>query len=492
MPAPFTLPLAASSTTQNAQISSTRFSRARFISRATRKRKRSQKYVDSSDDGDDEILISSDAEPDLAAEAANALSLTQDEIIQRKLAGLGLSEPYPPDELTDFPHRGLPVQRSSLSTRRKGKSRASSVASTGDEGADQSEIAEETEDERVQDSSIRRPNLGPKLRLQHFSVLTTILHRCLNEGDLERAGRAWAMLIRMQVSGKAIDLKMSGYWGIGAELLVRSLDVKRRRSGQDLDSDTTHHDQGGLDGGDENGKGRWGTKEGLEKVISYYERLILQFPYRRHHENSVSALDFWPPMVGCEIYGIETERKEGFAELQKEEDEDDGDVHSGSESDPEPESEQDENQEYGSVNERLQNQRMSRRGERRWIARDEIRKTALAATQKLALRLDELMSTPPYADSHNILRLRANIAMYLGDLSVPLQSTGDGEAEMNADRRYVLRERRRDYEDGLKRQRQEYKRARVLFNKVLMEKGDLDGGLGVRDVEMEEDEQMEM
>jgi hypothetical protein len=304
------------------------------------------------------------------------------------------------------------------------------------------------------------------------------------------------MLIRAQVGGRGVDLRGSGYWGIGAELLIRSLDRKRNYS----------YDEESDDEEEEEGMKRWGSKEGLEKARDYYERLILQHPYKRQFDGSVSALDFWPAMVGCEIYGIQFEEKEGLRRVAMEEEEDEGGERSGSQSE---ESEDDvEDDDAGvdgafAAHQRMKTRRMRRRAERRWVERDEIRKTALVASEKVAARLDDLMTTPPYSDSHNLLRLRGMIALYLGDLSIPempldeANEKDQGEnveesrkltsADRDTERRFLYRQRVSDHERGREKRKEEQERARKLFDRISREGGN------VEDIKMplEEDEDAE-
>ena len=132
---------------------------------------------------------------------------------------------------------------------------------------------------------------------------------------------------------------------------------------------------------------------------------------------------------------------------------------------------------------------MGRRTERRWTARDEIRQTALTASDKIAARLDELMTTPPYSDSHSLLRLRGMIALYIGDLSVPALPPDDANkddeddasldrrrrlrsADKDIERRFLRRQRVSDHDRGEQRRREEQERARKLFDRIAREGGD--------------------
>jgi hypothetical protein len=341
----FALPLAYSSTTQNWQPKSNPSSRVRFSSLPTRKRKRHVISQDSSTSEDEHLSLSSSDDGTTAA-STNPLSLTPAEIAQYKLAGLEINEPLPVESIRDFPHRGLPPHGGTYRPKRgkaKGKDRARSLSIDSIEDKDvrdEKDVSDQEEEEPA-----KRPEQGPRLRLQHLSVLTTILQRCLAEGDMKRATRAWSMLIRMQFSGQAIDLRGSGYWGIGAELLVSSLNSRKNKfpyNGQ-LDSDTELQDEVIPQVG--SNSRRWGTKEGLERAKEYFERLILQHPYKRQYDTSISALDFWPAMVGCEIYGIQYEQQDALAKLKKDEDDNEGgESRSGSEDEDTAESNEDEDQ----------------------------------------------------------------------------------------------------------------------------------------------------
>jgi hypothetical protein len=408
--------------------------------------------------------------------STNPLSLTPAEIAQYRLAGLRLDEEIP--SVKTFPHRGLPRKYSlkpenSATLRKDVKGKGKAV--------EECEQDNDTEKEVEIEETRKGHDRGPQLRIQHLGVLTTILHRCLLEGDIERSKRAWAMLIRGQFGGKGVDLRQSGYWGIGAELLMRSLDKPRRKPSYDSDSDDEDQEEHNRT---ENGW-RWGTKEGLEKAKEYYERLILQHPYKRHFHGSVNALDFWPAMVGCEIYGIQAEQKEALRKLEKDEEAGDGGEMSGSQSEGSEADNEEENAADGgfSADQTRKDRRSKRRAERRWLQKEEIRQTALAAAEKIAARLDELMGTPPFSDSHNLMRLRGMLALYIGDLSVPSRPVDDGDesdeeqnfrrsqrlSQGDNGRRFIFRQRMNDHERGKKKQLTEQETARRFFHRI--EKG---------------------
>lgn len=71
------------------------------------------------------------------------------------------------------------------------------------------------------------------LKRHHLAVLTTIMHHCLLQGDYIRAGRAWGMILRTEVSGTRPNIQSHGLWGIGAEILLQAEgQAARIRAGQ--------------------------------------------------------------------------------------------------------------------------------------------------------------------------------------------------------------------------------------------------------------------
>ncbi|RAL59693.1 hypothetical protein DID88_000326 [Monilinia fructigena] len=353
-------------------------------------------------------------------------------------------------------------------------------------------------DEREKKRKTGRSNL----KIQHLSVLVAIMMRNLEEGDMERAGRAWGLLLRVQVAGKGMELRRTGFWGIGAELLMRGVMNKQRKEWWEDGTEEGSSDEGnvdieggpkeGADGEREDKEGeekRYGTAEGFLKAKDYYERLILQYPYKRQFHGSVTALDFWPAMLGCEIYGIQFEHKDQLRKIAKqaEKDEDGGDI---SDSDISDEDEDLENGDYEGDKVFLAHQRrqtrllLKRRKEKRWEERDEVRRMALVATELVAQRMDELMTTPPYSDSKVLLRLRGMIALYIGDLCVPEKWEGDEEwlgkirgGAVEADKRFLGRQRDAEVRRGGERREDERRRARGLFGKIGVEWDDGDEAL---------------
>jgi len=482
----FALPLAPSSVTQHAE---SKTSRVKFSNLPVRKRKRSHAIEES--DEDENSSLGGDA---AAPANTNPLSLTPAEIAQYQLAGLELDQDLP--DVKGFPHKALPQSFAPRAKEGEGRGRRDGGGADIDENDNKAEEEEEDNAERM--------SRGPFLRNQHLSVLTTILHRCLGEGDIQRASRAWAMLLRTQISGRGIDIRSNGYWQIGAALLMRSLDKKKKYSYDDEASDDAEPVQEEEE--DSGVERRWGSREGLELAKSYYERLILEYPYNRQFQRSVSALDFWPAMVGCEIYGVQIEQKEGLRKIEKQEEKDDEDDGSGDESlDSDEVEEEDSEEDMFTINQRRKEKVRRRRAEKRWTERDTVRQSALAASGKIAAKLDEIMTTPPYSDSHNMLRLRGMLALYIGDLSVPAmpleqdeydneaspwRSQRLGELDKSTERRFMYRQRVAEHERGQTVRKAERERAAKLFDRIIRDGGEdeeiRDFSLGMNSLEEEE------
>lgn len=449
--------------------------------------------------------IENEAPSQPSAEITNPLSLTPAEVMQYRTAGLGLDKELPSKSGVKYwPHRGVP------STYNTDPSNCDydSANKTPDEEEDSEEESAKTRRERERRKREENKTGRSNLRIQHLSVLVAIMMRNLEEGDMERAGRAWALLLRMQIAGKGIEIRKTGFWAIGAELLMRGVVAKQRKewweedareesADENVDNDGESN-EGNNDNVEKEGKEeeekRYGTAEGLLKAKDYYERLILQYPYKRQFHGSVTALDFWPAMLGCEIYGIQYEHKDGLRKIAKQVEKDEnGDISdsdiSASDSDIGNDDEEgDPGDKAFHAHQRRQTRLLKRRKEKRWEERDEIRRTALAATELVAQRMDELMTTPPYSDSRVLLRLRGMVALYIGDLCVPEKWEGDEEwlgkvrgAAMEADRRFLGRQRDAEVRRGRERREDERRRARGVFGKagVVWEDEDEDEGLNL-------------
>lgn len=445
----------------------------------SRKRKRLRAASDSP--SDDDLITPYNTNNNLHAGSTNPLSLAPHEIAQYRLAGLSLDEELPSQKgHLDWPHRALKVQQNDVfdpfsrttDAKINGRGRQSADITTDEEG--------EQTDKSITD--ISRPPQGHRLRLQHLNVLTAIVHRCLLEGDIPRATRAYSLLLRAEVGGNPVDLKSTGYWGIGAELLVRSSERAKSNkfnfiSNPDSDSDEEKNNlQIPQNQGDEDKEREWGTKAGRESVKSYYETLIVQYPYKKQFHSYFSSLNFWPAMVACEIYGIQYEQRESLRKINGEKE--DGSNSSEEEYNSEDDVYEDAQSDFPpstaprSPAVLRQEARQYRRTEKIWTKKDEIRIAALGASEALAARMDTAMNIPPYDKDVSMLRLRGMIALYIGDLSVPMRPDNDGQDESDRDRRFLFINRTNAYERGKLKKEEHWSKAKSLFERCAKEGGE--------------------
>ena len=381
--------------------------------------------------------------------------------------------------MKDFPHRAFPDAKGPIK-KDKGKGKGREVVRDYQYDTDTG-----IEDEEI---DIGHRGRGPGLHLRHLGVLTAILHRCLMGGDIARASRAWAILIREQFWERPVDIKNTGYWAVGAELLIRSEERHRRGS---VDSKYSEEENGRDGDGRER---RWGSAEGWKKARAYYEQLILQYPYRRQFQRNTNALDFWPAMVGCEIYGIQWEEREGLRKLEREERGEDEDENETGQSE-ESEASRDPQEDMEIAAQHRIARLMRKREGKMWQAKEEIRVKALGASEAAAARLDTLMSNHPYINNRVLLRLRAMLALYIGDLSVPVPPIRRGDLEegynlrsggMDSERRLLLRQKQAEYEKGKERRKEQRTVAKGIFNKIEKQGGWV-GGIPPLDLEEGDD-----
>ncbi|OKL57067.1 hypothetical protein UA08_07590 [Talaromyces atroroseus] len=354
----FSLPLVAWQ--QHASVRAKKYD----VKRGRRRRKPSHDLRDEESGVDESGLETTDAESGYESSRSRAQSvvLTPEEARQYRAAGLSLDEELFEE---DFPHVGL-----------------------RDKSLERKRANDYVEDLQNQWPPIFLP--GSKttestLHVRHLGVLTTILHKCLLEGDFVRAGRAWSMLLHERFGRQPVDIRSGGRWGIGAEILFR----------QNSTSGTVF------------------TRPGFEAAKAYYERLIIQFPSRNARTEASGSLHFYPAMFTLWIYVVEQESAKAREALEYEEDENvsENPSESGDHVMSDPENNTDRNRDI-----------LSRRAK--------IRQKELAGAQEIATRMDDVMVGPPYSDSPALLQLRGMIALWLGDLYVLSLARDDEDIDM--------------------------------------------------------------
>ncbi|KAL2872371.1 extracellular mutant protein 11-domain-containing protein [Aspergillus lucknowensis] len=343
-----------------------------------RKRKRYDSGEgDSEDSNDDNDGRATDVVSELGVSAPSVI-LSPDEAHQRRVAGLSPDEELPRGH---FPHGAIKEGS------RKVNNRHSILK---------------------QLSSLSPPIYAPQsaayqgnIRLHHLAVLTSILHRCLLDGDFIRAGRAWGLIIREKFSGHSIDVRTEDRWGIGAEILLR----KSCQSSRDLPEGHGFPRQ-------------YFTRKGFEDAKLYYETLIVEHPYQKTMPNAISPLHFYPAMFGLWIYATQEESISARRQLEgrdpKSFRDTSGDEDVGSDSD---------SSNYW-------------RTKYHSLAAS-IRANELTEAQKIAARVDEIIASPPYSDSPELLELRSMVSLWIADLlvsSLPARENNEGNHEDIDDR----------------------------------------------------------
>ncbi|KAF2180506.1 hypothetical protein K469DRAFT_672389 [Zopfia rhizophila CBS 207.26] len=287
---------------------------------------------------------------------------------------------------------------------------------------------------------IDRKSEQPALRQTHLDILTTILHHCLLEGDYHRAGRAWGMILRTQVAGKAIDLRNHGRWGIGAELLLH-------RNARKQSSNSQSTQQSSQNSGNDrrsNHEQSLFTDEEFKLARDYYERLIIQYPNRKQVPHAIDELTFYPAMFSLWIYNVCEESKQ-VRRCHKEE-------MRGSKL----ESTRSEDTTMASSADALGNETV-------------IRYEELRQARKIAGRLDQLIISPPFDKHTGLLQLRGMVGLWLGDLILGPESAkheqvgwGSSSREHNDSSGETTLEKLKRYSES----RTEIQQAREFFERA--------------------------
>lgn len=238
----------------------------------------------------------------------------------------------------------------------------------------------------------RLPSKQRNLKVQHSHVLNAIMHRCLLDHDYARAGKAFALLLRQQVNGRHVDIRKHGLWGIGAEILLRTKGV-----------DTPTYEEGGGDDDDAlsdreelEGQGvLFFSPEGFQAARDYYNRLIVQYPFRTNRPNDVSAKDFYPEMISLWIFQIQAQSRMSKKALQS------TDLPSSPSSSVSDTS-------APTVDEPVSKQAAAMR---------EINNEELRQAREVAASLSDLTISPPYDRNPRILKLQGRVAWWMWDLT---------------------------------------------------------------------------
>ncbi|KAK7423775.1 hypothetical protein QQZ08_008930 [Neonectria magnoliae] len=348
------------------------------FSQRSRSGKRKRPSATASSSADDPASSSSivSRPAHLPHDSINPLSHTPGMVYQFATAGLAETDEDPSQLIPDFPHRGL--------GRAAGLGRdveSDSDAETDDEGTKEKK-------KKKKNSTVRERGRGGP-----YEVLLQSVQQFLDQGDINKAARAYGLLLQMRPSGAVVDVRRHSLWAIGAEILMRQGEQPR---GINNDGDPDYDDLGVTPGG----LRRWGRAANINKVKAYFDTLIQQHPYDYKHPRAVCAVDFWVAMLSCEIYNAHTEH---VMALDRAVDavEDEARQSVGVDDS------------YGSEEPESREGQLKRR-------KEELRLQALATMRAITKRMGGLMQDLPYSRNHDLLRLRAMASLYVADLVMPV------------------------------------------------------------------------
>ena len=230
---------------------------------------------------------------------------------------------------------------------------------------------------------------GP--RQQHLAVVLAILHRCLLQGEYIRASRAWALLLRSEMNGRPMDVRDQGRWGIGAELLhQKSLSQRQDLLREDRASSLQEYD--------EMSTTNTGSKynEYSRPFQDYYDRLIVQYPYRKRYQNAIGPLEFYPALFGLCMFSEQQNYQDLLRSFQDNKLGDQDNMRDDTSSGNGSTSPENRNSEFLRIKNLLE--------------------SSVTRGKEMANRLDELLSSLPYSDDSSLQNLRNMIDLWIEDL----------------------------------------------------------------------------
>jgi hypothetical protein len=356
-----------------------------------RKKRRHPRHASDNDDGDDNANDnasssgSDTAKPRLRSSSAfSRRSLAPPDLAQLRLAGL-LPEQEPDVPPLPFPHASATPASAHPAATKLQKELAASPSRLYAVNAPSHGHLPGRQGEPI------------TLRKTHLNLLSTLLHRCLLEGDYQRAGRAWGMILRTQVAGgHPVDPRNHGRWGIGAEILLH------RHPGAEPSSQPGFVER---QQGDSTGvHADMFSEAGFELAREYYERFIVQYPSRRQAPHAVDERTFYPAMFSLWILEVCEKSKRARGRQQKE-----------------PQRSRSRSMSVDSLPEGDPSEARARE--------EAIQGEELTRAMEIADRLDQLVVSPPFDKQASLLQLRGNLALWISDLvmGIPASDAQDDD-----------------------------------------------------------------
>lgn len=293
--------------------------------------------------------------------STNPFSRTPSQVLQFALAGLIDTDEDPSSSTPFFPHRPLSLNPA-----------LSGIESDGDE---------------------ERTPRGTSQRERQVQVLLQSIHQFLDAGQIQKASRAYGLMLQLQPNGRPVDIRHYDLWSLGAEILMREGEQPLNANLERAEAETR-----------DSRRRRWGSSANMGKVRAYFETLIQQHPYDYRRPRQVGALDFWLALLGCEIYNAHVEYVAALELFENDSHDEDMDLDGPAE-DPE----------------QLEQGREARLQERR----EEARENTLSAMRGITAKMDGLVNDQPYSKSQHFLKLYATAFLYIGDLVLPIKPSSE-------------------------------------------------------------------
>ncbi|EFQ27572.1 hypothetical protein CGRA01v4_03067 [Colletotrichum graminicola] len=338
-------------------------------------------------------------------DSINPLSHTPSVLRQLRLAGLTETDQPPSRTQPRFPHRAW--QDPDAPSGRGSVAAAKALVSSDVEQTNDQETEESSDDyegrrrRRKRDGETKAKYASEK---SMFRPLVRAIYGFLDKGDTSSAKRAFGILVRSHVHGKPVDIRRNNYWALGAEILMRE-------GGGTFAS--AANDRPGMD--------ETYPASNVPRVREYFQDLIQRYPYNFKYRAAVSAVDFWPALLSYEVFQIHRQHESYLQQLEREaEDWEDDSLQEASL--------------FGGgdmmtddADFRMSTWQPDARDRRLRQARDQIRLRSLDALREIAGRMDDLLEDRPFSHSHELLRLRGMVSLYIGDLLIPAYKDTDGQ-----------------------------------------------------------------
>jgi RNA polymerase I specific initiation factor len=241
---------------------------------------------------------------------------------------------------------------------------------------------------------------GQRTRETHLAVMNTVLHRSLLDGEYERAGRAFALMLRANPLGPRM-LRRRDVCGVGAEILLRRRWRDRRGEDDDSDDEDDDEEQGRVSSDAE----PFISDRSFDLVKDYFERLAVEYPLKVHGRGD--KLNFWPSFFKLWIYQALEHSKHARIQALATRDDDSMAVSSSDEEDNED--------------------------DRR------IRTKELDDARAIAERFDEIVQTAPCDKHPELLRLRGMVSQWIADLLLDSASKSRPSTQVDSARSRELR-----------------------------------------------------